>query len=198
MKRRTENRTVQPSRKRSELKRIIFSFQFSVFSFLLLVLIVASCSSRKKMVSPMAHVANYEWMSAKMNGELITENGEIPFTGSLKMRRDSTVWLSASVFMGMESIRTLMTQDSVFVINRMNQTYLSEPFSTLVEVLGASIQHPTSLREIQSKLLGNGSSDHVELQYGPYKAKIQYSEIHWDEPTSFPIKINKNYERIKL
>ena len=175
MKRRTENRTVQPSRKRSELKRIVFSFQFSVFSFLLLVLIVASCSSRKKMVSPMAHVANYEWMSAKMNGELITENGEIPFTGSLKMRRDSTVWLSASVFMGMESIRTLMTQ-----------------------VLGASIQHPTSLREIQSKLLGNGSSDHVELQYGPYKAKIQYSEIHWDEPTSFPIKINKNYERIKL
>jgi hypothetical protein len=38
----------------------------------------------------------------------------------------------------------------------------------------------------------------VELQFGPYTAKIRYSDIHWDEPTTFPIKINESYERMKL
>ena len=140
----------------------------------------------------MAHAANYEWMTAKMNGELKAENGELSVSGSIRMRRDSTIWISASAFMGMESIRTLITQDSVFVVNRMNQTYLAEPLAAMVE----TTQVP-SLQEIQALLLGNGASDHVEIQWGPYTGKIRYSDIHWDEPTTFPIKINKNYERVK-
>jgi len=151
-----------------------------------LLLLVASCSSRKKLVSPMAHTSNYEWFSAKMNGELTIENGEISFTGTVRMRQDSTVWVSASAFMGMENVRALVSQDSVVVINRLNQTYLEEALTGI------------TLKEIQSRLLGDGTTDHVELSYGPYSAKIRYSDIHWNEPTTFPIKINKNYERIKL
>ena len=167
--------------------------------FILLLLLVTSCTCKKKLVSPMAHVADYEWMTAKMNGELEVrseemgaESEEWSFTGNLRMKRDSTVWMSISAFMGMESIRTLVTQDSVFLVNRINQTYLAEPFSAVVETL-----HGTSLKEIQTLLLGDGTTDHVEIQWGPYKAKIRYSDIHWDTPTSFPIKINKNYKQIK-
>ena len=159
------------------------------------LLFAASCSSRKKLVSPMAHVADYEWMSAKMSGELQTEKGDYSFSGSLRMRRDSTVWLSVSAFMGMESVRALITQDSVVMVNRMDQTYLAEPFSDVqhVEMLQA-----LSLQKLQATLLGDGSSDEVTLQWGPYVAKIRYSDIHWDEPLTFPIKINKKYERVKL
>ena len=154
--------------------------------------LLSSCDPKKKMVSPMAHSIDYQWMTAKMNGELVVNNEEWSFTGNLRMRRDSTVWMSISAFMGMESIRTLITQDSVVLVNRINQTYLAEPIPAMVETM------PTpSLREIQALLLGDGTAEHVEVQWGPYIAKIRYSEIHWDEPTSFPIKINKNYERIK-
>ena len=154
--------------------------------------LVSSCDSKKKLVSPMAHVADYQWMTAKMSGTLKVEQEELPFTGALRMRRDSTVWISASAFLGMESIRTLVTQDSVILVNRMNQTYLAEPISTMAQ----TVQAP-SLREIQALLLGDGGADHVEIQWGPYMAKIRYSDIRWDEPTSFPIKINKSYERVK-
>ena len=163
------------------------------------LLLLSSCDPKKKLVSPMAHVADYEWMTAKMSGELGVRSEELgvgveefSFTGSLRMRRDSTIWVSVSAFMGMESIRTLVTQDTVVLVNRMNQTYLKEPFSTVVEKQGIP-----SFQEIQSHLLGDGTADHVELQWGPYRAKIRYSDIHWDEPANFPIKINKNYERIK-
>ena len=155
--------------------------------------LVSSCTSKKKLVSPMAHVADYEWMCAKMTVDITASGTEFDnVSGNLRMRRDSAVWISASAFMGMESLRTLVTQDSVVLINRMNQTYLAEPLSTVAETM----QVP-SFKEIQAMLLGDGSSDHVELQWGPYTAKIRYSEIHWDEPTSFPIKINKNYERVR-
>lgn len=150
-----------------------------------MLLLVASCTSRKKLVKHNAH-ADYQWMTAKMSGELITENGEIGFTGSIRMRRDSVTWLSASAFLGMENVRTLVTQDSVFLLNRMEQTYLAEPLPDI------------TLREIQSKLIGDESSDHVEIKYGSFTAKIRYSDVHWDEPTTFPFRINKNYERIKL
>lgn len=156
------------------------------------LLLVSSCDPKKKLVSPMAHVTDYEWMTAKMSGALNVEGEEFPFTGNLRMKRDSTIWLSVSAFMGMESIRMLVTQDSVVMVNRMNQTYLAEPTSKMAQTM----QTP-SLRELQALLLGDGTTDHVELQWGPYRAKIRYSDTHWDEPTSFPIKINKNYERIK-
>ena len=159
------------------------------------LLLVSSCTAKKKLVSPMAHAAHYEWMSAKMSGELKVESGEFPFSGTLRMRRDSTIWISASALMGIENLRALITQDSVILINRMDQTYLAE---TLVETCHGASLPPMTLHEFQAMLLGNGTSDAVVVQFGPYLAKIRYSDIHWDEPTTFPMKINKKYERIKL
>ena len=159
------------------------------------LLLASSCTAKKKLVSPMAHAAHYEWMSAKMSGELKVESGEFPFSGTLRMRRDSTIWISASAWMGIENLRALITQDSVILINRMDQTYLAE---TLVETCHGASLPPMTLHEFQAMLLGNGTSDAVVVQIGPYLAKIRYSDIHWDEPTTFPMKINKKYERIKL
>ena len=173
-------------------KRITFHFPLSVY-LLLVLLLFSSCHARKKMVSPMAHAADYEWMTAKMSGEVKVDRGEMPFSGILRMQRDSVVWISATAMMGMEAVRACITNDSIVFINRLNKTYLAEPFSEVSE----HMQSPLTLQETQRLLLGDGLSDHVELQYGPYSAKIRYSDIHWDEPTTFPIKINQNYERIK-
>lgn len=159
------------------------------------LLLISSCTSKKKMLSPMAHAADYEWMTAKMKGEVTVTSYPSPFafSGSLRMHRDSLVWLSVSAFMGMESIRALITQDSVFMINRLNQTYVAEPISAVAQTL-----HAPSLQECQTMLLGNGTNDHVTIQFGPYMAKIQYSDIQWETPAEVPFKINKKYERIKL
>ena len=168
------------------------------------LLLASSCTAKKKLISPMAHAASYEWMSAKMNGELKTENVEtalnsqlstLSFTGTLRMRRDSTIWISASALMGIENVRALITQDSVFLINRMNQTYLAE---NLEETCRGVSLPPMTVQDFQAVLLGNGTSDQVVVRFGPYLANIQYSDIHWDEPTTFPMKINKKYERMVL
>jgi hypothetical protein len=182
------------------MKWRVESEKWKVVCFLLLVSIAASCTSHKKLVQPEDH-SNYQWMTAKMEIEVGSRDTTInvnhpPLTmsGAVRMRRDSVVWMSVSAILGMESVRALITEDTVVVINRMGQSYLSEPLSTTAK----RYRLPSSLQEIQALLLGNGASDHVEILYGPYRAKIRYSDIHWDEPTTFPIKINKNYERMKL
>ena len=161
----------------------------------ILLLLLASCSSHKKVVTPTANL-DYQWMTAKINGEVtLTSNASpIAFNGALRMRRDSAIWISASAMMGMESLRTLITQDSVIMVNRMDQTYLAEPLQLVAEKLHL----PATLQETQALLLGNGTNDPVAIQFGPYKAKIRYSDIQWNESTTFPIKINKKYERMKL
>lgn len=161
---------------------------------MVVLLLAASCSSRKKLVTTMPH-ADFQWMTAKMEMDIKAPGLKLDnVTGALRMRRDSAIWISAAALMGMESIRTLITEDSVVLINRVDQTYLTEPLDSVAQKLNL----PMTLRECQTKLLGNGTGDPVELQFGPYTAKIRYSDIHWNEPTTFPIKISKKYERMKL
>lgn len=176
---------------KSRVKRVNLKV-ITVVGFLLLLLV--SCSSHKKTVTPTVNL-DYQWMSAKMTMDVAAPGVEFKdVSGVLRMRRDSAVWISASAMMGMESLRTLITQDSVVMVNRMDQTYLAEPLQQVAEKL----QLPATLQETQALLLGMGTNDPIVIQFGPYKAKIRYSDIHWNEPTSFPIKINKKYERMKL
>ena len=159
------------------------------------LLLVASCASKKKLTPPPAPEATYQWVTAKMDMDIAAPGLEYHnVSGILRMRRDSTIWISASAMMGIEAVRTRITCDSVILLNRLDGSYLAEPLDTVM----AKLQLPLTLHESQTLLLGKGGSEPVELQFGPYTAKIRYSDIHWDEPTTFPIKINSRYERRKL
>ena len=159
-----------------------------------MLLLAASCTSRKKLAAIKSH-ADYQWVTAKMAMDITAPGLELNnVSGALRMRRDSTIWISASAMMGIEAVRTRITCDSVILLNRLDGSYLAEPLDTVM----AKLQLPLTLRESQSLLLGKGGTEPVELQFGPYTAKIRYSDIHWDEPTTFPIKINSRYERRKL
>ena len=161
---------------------------------MVLLLLISSCSAKKKTVTPITHV-DFQWMTAKMEMDITAPGMQMDnISGTLRMRCDSTIWISTTALMGMESLRALITQDSVIVVNRLEQTYLAEPLDSVAEKLNM----PRTLLEAQAILVGNGISDHVEMRFGPYFAKIRYTDIRWNEPTTFPIKINKKYERMKL
>lgn len=177
---RRECGTAKPSTKRNGLK----------WTVLFAVLLLASCSTKKKLVTDQPSV-DFEWMTAKVSGELsLTSNlSPLTFNGTVRMRRDSAVWLSASAFMGMENVRVLITQDTVTLLNRVDQTYLIEPYGEMAD----RYHWPATLHETQDLLLGK----EPKLRIGPYEARIEFSDIRWNEPTRFPMKINKNYERVK-
>ena len=174
-----------------------------VIAFLVLLLVASSCASRKKTVVPTQPQA-FEWLTANLSIQA-EDNGVLfdDLSGQLRMRQDSLVWLSVTATMGVEVLRAKVSSDSVWIVNRLEKTYLAEPLDTVSAQLGM----PFSLPWIQTLLLDNNEgfppveNQTVQLKtfvMGNLSAKIRYNNIKLNEKTTFPLKITDKMERIKL
>ena len=169
---------------------------------LFILLLLASCSARKKAVKPTLP-QSFEWLTANLDIEAEGNGISQDLKGQLRMRKDSLVWVSVTAPMGVEVLRGKVSSDSVWVVNRMEKTYLAESLDTISDQLGV----PLSLDLVQTLLLDNNEgippveSQTVQLKnfvFGNYSAKVKYTNIRLDEPTVFPLKITDKMERIRL
>ena len=172
-------------------------------AFLALLLVAASCASRKKTVAPPTPQA-FEWMTANL--DIQAEGNGMEFNdlnGQIRMRRDSLVWLSITATMGIEAVRAKVSNDSIWVLNRLEKTYLAEPLDSLAAQIGM----PLSLPLLQTLLLDNNEGlPPVENQtvllktfvMGNMSAKVRYHNVRSDEKTTFPLKITGKMERMRI
>ena len=168
-----------------------------------LLLVATSCASRKKTVVP-TPPQSFEWLTANMS--IQAEGNSMEFndlSGQLRMRNDSLVWLNVTASMGVEVLRAKVSNDSVWLINRLEKTYLAEPLDTVSAQLGM----PLSLPLLQTLLLDNNQGiPPVENQtvllktflMGGLSAKIRYNNVRINEKTTFPLKIKDQMERMRL
>ena len=172
-------------------------------ALLTMVMVATSCASRKKTVAP-PQSQTFEWMTANL--DIQAEGNGMAFdnlAGQIRMRKDSLIWLTVTATMGVEVLRAKVSNDSVWLINRMEKTYLAEPLDSVSAQLGI----PLSLPWVQTMLLNNNESippvenQTVQLRtyvMGEWAAKIKYSNIKLNEKTNFPLKITDKMERILL
>ena len=170
---------------------------------LVLLLGVTACASRKKTVAPTQPQA-FEWLTSNL--DIQAEGNGMAFddlSGQLRMRKDSLVWLSVTATMGVEVLRAKFSNDSVWIINRLEKTYLAEPLDSAANQLGM----PLSLPLLQTLLLDNNEGlPPVENQtvllktfvMGNMSAKMRYKNVTLDEKTNFPLKITNKMERVRL
>ena len=168
-----------------------------------LLLVATSCASRKKTVVP-TPPQSFEWLTANMS--IQAEGNGMDFndlSGQLRMRNDSLVWLNVTATMGVEVLRAKVSNDSVWLINRLEKTYLAEPLDTVSAQLGM----PLSLPLLQTLLLDNNQglppveNQTVQLKtflMGGLSAKIRYNNVRINEKTTFPLKIKDQMERMRL
>lgn len=172
-------------------------------AFLALLLVATSCASRKKTVMPTQSQA-FEWLTANLDIQA-EDNGMAydDLSGQIRMRKDSIVWLSVTATMGVEVLRAKVSNDSIWMLNRLEKTYLAEPLDTISAQLGI----PLSLPWVQTLLLDNNEglppveNQTVQLKtfvMGNLAAKVRYKNIKLDEKTSFPLKITDKMERIRF
>lgn len=174
----------------------------SKIAFLVLLLCVSSCVSRKKTITPPP--TSFEWMIANMS--IQAEGNGLSYndlSGQIRMRRDSIVWFSVTAAVGVEVLRAKVSADSVWVLNRLEKSYLAESLDTISVQLGI----PISLQWLQTMLLDNiGGAPPVENQtvqlknfaFGHYSAKIKYNNVKLDKKTTFPLRITDKMERISI
>jgi len=66
---------------------------------------------------------DFETLSAKFTARTLINNEKINFKGSLKIKRDSIIWISLTKLGGVEMIRLVLTEDSIKFINKWDKEY---------------------------------------------------------------------------
>lgn len=82
---------------------------------------------------------NIEWLSLKGKINIVKENDEITLSVNIKHRKDSVIWFSISTPFGIEIIRTQVTPDSIYFVNRTKKTWFVEPSNHIKEILNYNI-----------------------------------------------------------
>lgn len=96
------------------------------------------------------------WFSAKSNVKIVQNNKTIRAIATIRMKEDSVIWMSAKKF-GFEGGRILVTTDSFFMINRLEKSYVAEPFSYIRNMTGLSStgDNLSDFRNLYDLILGN-------------------------------------------
>jgi hypothetical protein len=155
------------------------------FSLLLLVplFFIESCSpARKVMKAPIKEEGpdylfaklkekemKFDWFSAKFSAGYSNKGKENSFNGQIRIRKDSLIWISLTPMLGIEAVRLMISQDSVKMINRLNDTYFIGDYEYVNRFLNTNIDFDL----LQAFLLGN------DLQFyedGKFRASIDRGE----------------------
>ncbi|RFP66074.1 DUF4292 domain-containing protein [Hymenobacter lapidiphilus] len=89
---------------------------------------------------------DFQFMTAKGKAQFGDQSANV----NLRMRKDSVIWLSASL-LGIEGGRLYITRDSVQVIDKLRREYYSGDFAYLSQRLNV----PVTFDMLQALLLGN-------------------------------------------
>ncbi len=179
---------------------------FSKIAFLVLLLVATSCASRKKTTMPKPQ--SFEWLTANLS--IQAEGNGMAYndlSGQLRMRKDSLVWVSVTATMGVEVLRAKISNDSIWILNRLEKTYLAEHVDSLDQQIGplfglrlpfvqfVLLDNIEGIPPVENQTVGWNQYDYYT---GEIKVKLKYSNIKLDQPTTFPLKITNKMERIQL
>lgn len=93
---------------------------------------------------------NAEWLDAKAKVTYSDEYGSQSASATIRIKKDSAIWIVLKKF-SIEGARVLITPDSVYVINRLNQEYAIKSFDALQKEYNL----PVGFQGLQALLLGN-------------------------------------------
>jgi Domain of unknown function (DUF4292) len=107
------------------------------------------------------NAVNAEWLGAKAKISYNDEYSGESFSANIRIRKDSLIWMNFKKF-SIEGARVLITPDSIFAIDRINNEYLAKPF----DYLQKEYNLPVGFQGLQAILLGNAVFFSKETEAG--------------------------------
>jgi hypothetical protein len=148
---------------RSVMRASAVLFSIIVFSFLL-----SSCKSTREQAKEKA-VRNrtagfvlkrynesrfdYDWLGMKVDADFGTESESSGFKATIRMRKDSLIWVSITPALGIEMIRVMITPDSLKYLSKIpdNKFYYIGTFEDVNRLIGTAFD----FEMLQQLLVGN-------------------------------------------
>lgn len=135
---------------------------------------------------------NFEWLSAKFTADYETDNNNTSFSGQIRIRKDSIIWISISKF-SIEGARILITQDSIFVINRMDNNYFKSDFNYINRFINSTVDFDM----LQAFIVGN---DFKYYEKDKFKTSFDGDYFHLNTINRHKLKkyIRNENEKLKI
>ena len=133
--------------------------------------------------SVMARQVDFRWIAAKAQVDYTDKSGETnSFDITLRIRKDSAIWISITPLLGIEAARVLINQDSIVLLDRVHKTYKVRRFDYLGEMLKTDVDFSM----IQSVVMGN---------YFQYQKNDKIRSYYEEDPYSILSTLNKRQAR---
>jgi len=139
-----------------------------LLAFISLAMFVQACKTRKAVLSHAEHAYNadsvfvlmkqheidFRTIEARLNMAVRTSEMNQSFNASLRLKKDSVLWLSIMPFAGIEAARVLITPDSLRILSRLeNVCYLYD-----IAHLKSLLQADVDFDMLQALVTGNDLS----------------------------------------
>jgi len=135
--------------------------------FLVTAGLVACTTSRKAVRAPIReqgaqyltsklkeHELKFNEFSAKFTATYTVDRKKTSVSGNIRIAHDSIIWITITPALGLEAVRFMLTPDSIKYLNRLNGTYLVQPFSYINQLINKTLDYDMA----QSFLSGNDFS----------------------------------------
>ena len=96
----------------------------------------------------------YEYISTRFSASFYQNKSRTSFNGQLRIQKDSLIWVSISPALGIEMARIIITNDSIYYMNRLDKTYFISDF----DYINTKINSTLDFDMLQSFLTGNDFS----------------------------------------
>jgi hypothetical protein len=95
---------------------------------------------------------SFTTLSAKVNVDYVdADDKKYNVNATLRMYKDSVIWISVNAIFGIEGLRALITKDSVKILDKQNKLYTARSIKFLQDVSAL----PLDLSTLQDLLVGN-------------------------------------------
>lgn len=101
---------------------------------------------------------DFNYLSSKGQITLKDSNDNLSSGVSIRMKKDSVIWVSVQPGLGIEAARVMLTQDSVYIVNRLQKEYVAADYAFLRNKLHVDV----SFELLQAILVGNYQSQGTE------------------------------------
>ena len=170
--------------------------------------IISSCSSSKKITGSKikemsanrlmreinANNFDFESLQAKVGIKVETEDNAFNLKGQLKMKKDSILWASITLPLGLEVARIKVTADSIFFINKSNKSYLAEQTKSFnyLQNINADINTIQSVFTGNIFLINKKSDNNVFIKDNKYNLLSEENITFINNKYKKNFTINKN------
>ncbi len=93
----------------------------------------------------------YEWFSTRFSGSAIWEGRNYNVSGSIRIKKDSAIFVSVTPVLGIEVARLLISNDSVKFLNRLESSYYVGDNSFMNRIIGANLDY----QMVQALIIGD-------------------------------------------